>query len=338
MQDLNLPHRRYNPLLNEWVLVSPQRLNRPWNGKVEEIRPSHLAKYEPNCYLCPGNKRTNSEKNPVYKSTFVFTNDHPALVPQTRDFSTEKSADLFRSEAQPGTCRVVCYSPIHSLSMRQMTQPQILEVIKTWFDEYKNLGGKKNINYVQIFENKGELMGTSNPHPHGQIWASEHLPTIPAKEQKQQSKYFEKNRRPLLLNYLMEEKAQNSRLVLGNNSFAALVPFWAVWPYETMIIPTKSCQSLLDFNNRELIDLAHILKNITGLYDRLFNTPFPYSLGIHQAPTDGKKHPEWQLHVHFYPPLLRSATIKKYFVGYELLAEPQRDITPEAAAARLRRL
>ena len=336
MTDFLQPHRRFNPLIGEWVLVSPQRAKRPWNGKIEELPAKKLPQYDPNCYLCPGNKRTTDTLNAQYPETFTFTNDHPALIAQTSSKLPLSQTGLFRTQPQSGTSKVICYSPSHSLTMAAMSPTQILKIIQAWTHEFRLLGADKSINYVQIFENKGELMGASNPHPHGQIWASQHLPTIIEKEQTNQRTYLKKHRQSLLLDYLNQEFKQDQRIFFANKSFAALVPFWAVWPYETMIIPRKPRASLLDFTPGELVDLALTLKELTGRYDRLFNAPFPYSMGIHQAPTDGRVHPEWQLHFHFYPPLLRSATIKKYFVGYEMLAEPQRDITPEAAAEKLR--
>lgn len=329
-------HRRFNPLLGEWVLVSPQRALRPWNGKVETAIESILPEYDKNCYLCPGNKRTNQTVNPKYSGTFVFNNDHPALIEKT-DFVFQKTSELLISQAETGICRVICYSPSHRITMAQMPQGKIIKIIKTWSEEYKKIGQRQEINYVQIFENRGDMMGASNPHPHGQVWATRHLPSLSAKEQKFQLSYWKKQHSPLLVDYLKTELNKKERIVIQNASFVVLVPYWAVWPYEVMVLPVNKHQSLLSLTAVEQTDLAEILKQLTKIYDQLFQTPFPYSMGIHQAPTDGKVHLEWQVHFHFYPPLLRSATIKKYFVGYEMLAEPQRDITPEAAAEKLRK-
>ncbi len=333
----NYPHRRKNILTGEWILVSPHRTQRPWQGEIadqeNQIRPS----YDPECYLCPGNKRANGEVNPNYTGTFVFTNDYSALM---EDIPTKKinQKNLLIAENEKGICRVVNFSPRHDLTLAEMNVDEIENVITTWQDEFKNLSSNKNINYVQIFENKGAMMGNSNPHPHCQIWAQESIPLEPQKELKQFQKYYSKNKKSLLSDYLKLELKQKERIVYENDSFTAVVPFWAIWPYETLIISKRKVANLLQLNAKEKRDFAKIISTVTIKYDNLFNISFPYSAGIHQAPTDGNKYPEWHFHMHFYPPLLRSASIKKFMVGYEMLAEPQRDITPEASAIILKNL
>ncbi|HUD18895.1 MAG TPA: UDP-glucose--hexose-1-phosphate uridylyltransferase [Patescibacteria group bacterium] len=335
--DFSLPHRRYNPLTGDWILVSPQRTKRPWQGSIEAVALDVIPDYDPACYLCPGNTRASGQVNENYTGTFVFTNDHPSLLPDPPP-GTYKTGDLMVAQQERGTSRVVCYTPHHNRTMAQMNEQEIVDVIKTWEHEYETIGDSPNISYVQIFENKGGLMGPSSPHPHSQIWANEHLPTIIQKEQTNQKQFLKNHNEPLLPAYLREEMKEDKRIVLENQSFVCLVPFWATWPYETMILPKEQRQSLSDLNRKDQRDLAGILLHITRRYDNLFNTPFPYSMGIHQKPTDKKPHGEWQFHMHFYPPLLRSATVKKHYVGYEMFAEGQRDISPEAAAATLRGL
>lgn len=336
MVDFNLPHRRFNPLTGDWVLVSPHRNRRPWQGSIEASQQNTLPPYDPACYLCPGNKRAENKQNPKYAKTFVFTNDHAAILPEVVD-GEMKEDDLFRAQQEYGTCKVVCYTPAHNKTIADLSVPQIMEIIKTWTHEYKTIGADPKISYIQFFENKGPMMGASSPHPHSQIWANEHIPTIPAKEEESQTKYYAKNKTPLLAVYLREEIKKKLRLLLENTSFAVVVPYWAVWPYETMILPKTNRSSLSALQENEVNDLAHALKKLAVAYDKLFSTPFPYSMGIHQCPTDKKDHEEWQLHFHFYPPLLRSATIKKHYVGYEMMAEAQRDITPEQGAETLRK-
>jgi UDPglucose--hexose-1-phosphate uridylyltransferase len=328
-------HRRYNPLTGEWILVSPQRTKRPWQGKVENIVSDTRAEYVENCYLCPNNGRASGAKNPDYTSTFVFDNDFSALKENAEGLSINESY-LLKAKSERGICRVVCFSPKHNLTLAELKVNEIVQVIKTWQKEYSALGSRKYINYVQIFENKGEIMGCSNPHPHGQIWAQETIPNEPAKEQFHQEKYLKEKGTTLLSDYIKLEKEKNERIIFENESFVLLVPFWAVWPFETLIISKRIINNLLQLNEKEVEQFAEILKLTTVKYDNIFNTSFPYSAGIHQAPTDGLKHDEWHFHMHFYPPLLRSATIKKFMVGYEMLAEPQRDITPETSAQILR--
>lgn len=331
------PHRRYNILTGEWVLVSPHRARRPWQGKVEKIITPARNSYEEKCYLCPGNERAGGIKNPAYTETYVFQNDFSALVKEASDFEYNRN-NLLMAKGEPGICRVVCFSPRHDLSLADMEIPDIKKVIDVWTTQYEELGKEKFINYVQIFENKGELMGCSNPHPHGQIWAQRSVPVEPSKEQTRMLKFYRKENKSLLKEYLKLELKLGERIVYANDDFAVLVPFWAVWPFETMIVSKRHIQSLSEMKEKERMALAEAIKNLTSRYDRLFDVPFPYSAGIHQKPTDGKEHKEWHLHMHFFPPLLRSATIKKFMVGYEMLANPQRDITPEISAKRLREI
>jgi UDPglucose--hexose-1-phosphate uridylyltransferase len=330
-------HRRYNALTGDWVLVAPHRTKRPWQGQQEDSQHKQPVRYDPQCYLCPGNTRANGEKNPDYKSTYTFVNDFSSLIDSVPDFETN-TEELLVARSEKGICKVVCFSPRHDLTLAEMSVPEIEPVIRMWREEYKNLGELPFINYVQIFENRGEIMGASNPHPHGQIWSQTTIPVEPAKEQEQQRKYMAKNQSVLLMDYLKIELEKKERIIHENAGFVVLVPFWAVWPYETMILPKRKIKSLLDFTPAEVSQLADALKILTVKYDNLFKISFPYSAGIHQSPTDGVEHPEWQFHMHFYPPLLRSATIKKFMVGYELLGNPQRDITAETSAQILRDL
>lgn len=328
-------HRRLNILTGEWVLVSAQRTKRPWQGQIEEVSSEVKAMHEPDCYLCPGNKRAGGNINPQYKSTFVFTNDFSALSFDTPAYSYNESY-LLNARSEKGICRVVCFSPRHDLTIAEMDIAAIKEIIRAWQNEYRDLGNNPSINYVQIFENKGQIMGCSNPHPHGQIWAEETIPDEPAKEQKSQMLYFERNNSSMLLDYLSIEMKKNERIIYENDGFVLIVPFWAVWPFETMIIPKRRIINILQLTEEEVSQFADVLKVTTVKYDNIFKTSFPYSAGIHQSPTDGSSHDEWQMHMHFYPPLLRSATIKKFMVGYEMMANPQRDITAEKSAEILR--
>jgi UDPglucose--hexose-1-phosphate uridylyltransferase len=331
------PHRRYNPLSREWVLVSPHRTQRPWQGQVE--RPAHEQRpaYDPACYLCPRNERAGGKRNPEYEQTFVFTNDFAALLPDTPD-GVGDSDSLLRVQTERGTCRVVCFSPRHDQTLGELDQAGLARVVDVWTEQYIELGGDPLINYVQIFENRGAMMGASNPHPHGQIWATEHVPLHVAREQECQAEHYVTHDRSLLADYLSRELALEMRLVCANEHFAVVVPFWAVWPFETLVISRRHVGSLAELDGSERASLADIVKRLVTRYDNLFEAFFPYSMGFHQAPTDGRPHPEWHLHLHFYPPLLRSASVRKFMVGYELLGEPQRDISPEQAAQRLRSL
>ncbi len=328
-------HRRLNVLTGDWILVSPHRSKRPWQGKVEDSPADSRPEFNPGCYLCPGNERAGGDSNPKYDSTFVFTNDFSALQLDVENEEVNE-AGLLVAKSEKGTCKVICFSPRHDLTLAELSRDEIKNVVHAWQKEYRELGQNPDINYVQIFENKGEIMGCSNPHPHGQIWAEETIPVEPAKEQIRQSEYFNKQGRTLLSDYLQLELASMERVVYVNESFVLLVPYWATWPFEVMIVAKRNVSNILDFTETEFEDYADILKITTVKYDNIFNVSFPYSAGIHQAPTDGMKHDEWHLHMHFYPPLLRSATVKKFMVGYEMLANPQRDITPEKAAEILR--
>jgi UDPglucose--hexose-1-phosphate uridylyltransferase len=334
------PHRRQNPLTGEWVLVSPHRTRRPWQGQVERPPQETRPPYDPDCYLCPGNERAGGNRNPKYDSTFVFTNDFSALLPDAPP-APPNDHPLLRLESECGTCRVICFSPRHDLTLPEMAVEDIRQVIDVWAEQITELGGRYR--WVQIFENKGEIMGCSNPHPHGQVWAGDALPNEPAKEERRGRAYFEEHGSPLLLDYADLESARGERLVVENGDWLAVVPYWAVWPFEMLLLPRRHLLRLPDLTDAERDALSDVLKRLLTKYDNLFETSFPYSMGWHGAPTDpstspGREYPHWQLHAHFYPPLLRSATVKKFMVGYEMLAEPQRDLTAEQAAERLRRL
>jgi UDPglucose--hexose-1-phosphate uridylyltransferase len=330
------PHRRLNPLTGEWVLVSPHRTQRPWQGQVERPRAEQAPTYDPNCYLCPRNERAGGVRNPDYRSTFVFDNDYPALLPDTAGESINVE-DLIVAAPERGLCRVACFSPRHDLTLSRMSAQEIAAVVQLWRDQFAELGSHDGINYVQIFENRGAMMGASNPHPHCQIWATSSIPNEPAKEHLALDRYFQKHAKCALCEYA-DYESHRERLVYGNASFLAVVPFWAVWPFEMLVISRRHVGDLTQLSADDVHALADLLQKITACYDQLFQTAFPYSMGFHQQPTDGKPHPHVHLHAHFYPPLLRSADIRKFMVGFEMLATPQRDITPEAAAERLRAL
>jgi len=331
------PHKRLNPLTGDWILVSPHRSKRPWQGQVEKAVSDERPSYDPTCYLCPGNERAGGKYNPQYKGTFVFTNDFSALLTDSPDGEVEEG-NLFQAKSETGICKVICFSEDHSLTIPEMEVEDIRKVVDVWCDEYAELGANDMINYVQIFENKGAIMGCSNPHPHGQIWSSSSVPTEPEKESKTQKEYFGKHGTTLLGDYLKAELVKKDRILIENDHFVALVPYWAVWPFETMIISKRPVQNITLLTDAERTSLAEVYQKLTIKYDNLFEVSFAYSAGLHQAPTDGKDYPEWHLHMHFYPPLLRSASVKKFMVGYEMLASPQRDITAEQAAQRLRHL
>jgi UDPglucose--hexose-1-phosphate uridylyltransferase len=329
------PHRRLNPLTGEWVLVSPHRNERPWLGQVEPVPLESQLPYDPNCYLCPGNARAEGVRNPKYKDIFAFDNDYAALKPGNAHVRLDKSG-LLVAQSESGRCRVLCFSPRHDLTIARMPVADIGRVVHAWVEEFRQLGDEPNIRAVQIFENRGVIMGCSNPHPHGQIWSNESVPNELAKEVRSFREYYRKQAKTLLTDYLALEGEHRDRVVCGNEHFVVVVPFWAVWPFETLLISRRAVSSLLDLRDEERAALAEILQQITIRYDNLFNTSFPYSMGFHQRPTDGKEYPEFHMHAHFYPPLLRSPTVKKFMVGYEMLAMPQRDLTPERAAAWLR--
>ncbi len=326
------PHRRYNPLIDEWVLVSPHRAKRPWQGQVEHNEVPAQSSYNPDCYLCAGNTRVNGQVNARYEHTYVFDNDFAALRVNTPEY---KQADpLFKMEVEQGESRVICFSPDHSKTLPQMQIVEIIEVIKTWQRQYQELGAKYS--WVQVFENKGAIMGCSNPHPHGQVWAQKNLPTLVSKKQICQQNYLHKYASNLLSDYVQKEMIKRERIVVENHHWLVVVPYWAKWPFETLLMPKFSISRMTELTDRTQRSLAKIIKQITVRYDNLFNCSFPYSMGWHGAPFDDKNHPEWTLHASFFPPLLRSATIRKFMVGYEMMAEAQRDLAPEQAAERLR--
>src|SRR5579872_6039981 len=330
------PHRRWNPLLREWVLVSPQRSERPWQGQVEKSSLAQRLQYDPQCYLCPGNARAGGHKNPDYTSTFVFENDYAALRPATPSGEWNQS-DLIVGKTERGICRVICFSPRHDLTISNMELSDLTKVVDVLGEQYRELGAIDWVKHVQIFENRGEMMGASNPHPHCQIWATRSIPQAPARELSAQQGYFQKHGNCLLCDYMKLEEMEKSRIVCSNESFVVLVPFWAVWPFEVLVCSRRHVGTLPEINNNETAQLAAILKQIVSTYDRVFEVAFPYSMGFHQSPTTGS-HREWHFHAHFYPPLLRSATVRKFMVGFEMLGTPQRDITPELAAEKLRSL
>ena len=328
------PHRRLNPLTSEWNVVSPHRMKRPWQGKVEVPAPEVRPAYDSSCYLCPGNVRAGGEQNPQYEHTFVFTNDFAGLLPDAPP-GTHAPHPLTLAESERGTCRVMCFSPRHDLTLAEMEVPDIERVVGLWAQQTAELG--QSYRWVQVFENKGQIMGCSNPHPHGQIWAVSSLPNEPVKEDRHQRVYAQEQSRVMLIDYAGVE-AGRERVIVENDQWLVVVPFWALWPFETLAVPKRHVLRLPDLSGKERQGLAEVLKRLLTRYDNLFRTSFPYSMGWHGAPFDEGDHRHWQLHAHFYPPLLRSATVKKFMVGYEMLGEPQRDLTPEQAAARLREL
>lgn len=328
------PHRRYNPLTNTWVLVSAHRTKRPWLGAQEQPTILDISSYDEKCYLCPTNQRMGGDVNPDYQNVYVFPNDFMALLPDTETCQSVDD-DLFTFESVKGECRVICFSPDHSKTLPLLSVSEITTIVNVWQQQSIELGAKYK--WIQIFENKGQAMGCSNPHPHGQIWASDFLPNEIAREDSSQRKYYEKHKSPMLLDYVERELAMNERVIVNTKYWVVVVPYWAVWPFETLLLPKFTAQRLTDLNTEQSEDLALAIKRLTTRYDNLFQTPFPYSMGFHFAPytDDDTTQAHWQLHAHFYPPLLRSATVKKFMVGYELLAEVQRDLTAEQAANRL---
>jgi UDPglucose--hexose-1-phosphate uridylyltransferase len=329
------PHRRFNPLLREWVLVSPHRTQRPWQGKVEKPAVSDQPHYDPTCYLCPGNERAGGARNPKYSSTFVFDNDYAALLPNAPQISVN-DAGLLVAQTEAGLCRVVCFSPRHDLTIPRMTLPDLRVFVDVWVSQFASLAALDWVQHVQIFENRGAMMGASNPHPHCQIWSNATIPNIPERELASLAEYRERKNSCLLCDYAALELRRNERIVCQNEGFVALIPYWAVWPFEILLLSKRHFSAMDELTTTERDLLADILRRVTTRYDNLFQTSFPYSMGFHQRPTDGQPHPECHLHAHYLPPLLRSATVQKFMVGYELLASPQRDITPESAAERLR--
>ena len=327
-------HKRFNILTGEWVLVSPHRAKRPWQGQNETVNNEVRPSYDESCYLCAGNTRINGEVNPNYDNVFVFTNDFAALQKDSKSFSVNDG--LLMAKSETGICKVICFSPDHSKSLAHMTPIEIQKVVFAWQREYKELAAIKDINYVQIFENKGAVMGCSNPHPHGQIWSQSTLPNEVVKKNTQQLNYFNKNNSSLLGDYLAQELEKQERIIFENDAFVVLVPFWAVWPFEAMIIPKKQQANILELNEDEALLYSEAISILTKAYDKLFNTSFPYSSGIHQAPTDENANKHWHWHMSFYPPLLRSATVKKFMVGYEMFGSPQRDITAESAVKMIK--
>ncbi|MFM2065316.1 MAG: galactose-phosphate uridylyltransferase [Pseudomonadota bacterium] len=336
-------HRRRNPLTGSWVLVSPHRAKRPWQGRQEAPALAAGPAHDPGCYLCAGNTRVTGERNPDYTGTFVFTNDFAALQQQAPDAPAAEGGvgELFQLQAARGTSRVICFSPDHGRTLAELPVEAVRRVVQTWCAQSAELGERWR--WVQVFENKGELMGCSNPHPHGQVWACDFLPNEAAAEDREQRAWHARTGRPLLLDVAAAELARGERVVTANDDWLVVVPYWATWPFETLLLPRFAVQRLPQLSDGQRDSLAAIVRELAARYDNLFECAFPYSMGWHGAPFDvaGSKPADeapWQLHAHFYPPLLRSASVRKFMVGFEMLAEAQRDLTPEQAAERLRGL
>jgi UDPglucose--hexose-1-phosphate uridylyltransferase len=327
-------HKRFNILTGEWVLVSPHRAKRPWQGQNEAVNNEKRPSHDESCYLCAGNTRINGEVNPEYKDVFVFTNDFAALQNDSPTFNVNDG--LLKAQSETGICKVICFSPDHSKSLADMSASEIQKVVFAWQREFTELSENPKINYVQIFENKGAVMGCSNPHPHGQIWSQSSLPNEVDKKNKQQLNYYNNYKSSLLGDYLAQELEKNERIIFENDGFVVLVPFWAIWPFEAMIVPKRHLSNILEMTEAETLQYGEAIAVLTKAYDQIFNTSFPYSSGIHQAPTDGKSNKHWHWHMSFYPPLLRSASVKKFMVGYEMFGTPQRDITAEQAVKMIK--
>lgn len=334
MSNADHSHSRRNALSGEWVLVSPHRLQRPWQGQLETTDAETLSEHDDSCYLCPGNARANGNVNPQYSGAFAFDNDFAALTASSE--AEAKEHPLFESRAEAGCCRVICYTDRHDLRLATMGEEDLNAALTAMITEFAALDARDDIGYVQVFENRGKMMGCSNPHPHAQVWATSDIPTEPAKELATQSQYWQEHGSVLLDDYLQEELKSKSRIVVASKHSAALVPYWAVWPFETLLLPRRIVAAPTELTAEEVADLAIVLGQVLACYDNLFGVAAPYSLGLHPRPSDGSPHPEWQFHIHIYPPLLRSATIRKHLVGFELLGMPQRDLTPEVAAEKLR--
>lgn len=332
-----MAQRRFNPLTREWVLVSPHRADRPWLGERSQAPATPALAYDPTCYLCPGNVRANGARNPQYPSTYVFPNDYPALTHEVTSALRRAQDDkVLISEDVQGECRVLCFSPRHDLHLGSMPEDEIVGVVDCWAAQYEELAASPSINTVTVFENRGAMMGASNPHPHGQIWAESSIPNELAKETSSLREHREARGECLLCAYAAYELEREERVVYADDRTVAVVPFWAAWPFEAMILGRNHRGSLAAYDAGERASLARTIKALLAQYDNLFGIPFPYSMGFHQRPCDGDEHAEWHAHAHYYPPLLRSATVRKYMVGYELLAQPQRDLTAEQAAKLLR--
>ena len=331
------PHRRYNPLTGQWILVSPHRAKRPWSGQNEAVSHVELPKYDETCFLCPTNERISGDKNPDYQGTYVFGNDFAALMPDSPD-APESDNPLFKTQGVRGLSRVICFSPDHSKTLPELSPQELRCVVDTWNEQIEELG--KEYLWVQAFENKGEAMGCPQPHPHGQIWANSFLPNEIERKDRLMRDYFEQQGSNLLVDYVQAEMADGARTVVETEHWLAVVPYWAAWPFETMLLPKTHVRRMSELSEEQKDDLTIAIKKLTSRYDNLFECSFPYSMGWHYAPffTDGSDTDHWQLHALFYPPLLRSATVRKFMVGYEMLAESQRDLTAEQAAERLRAL